>query len=90
MAVACPRLDLDVHRGTPDLYEAPEDRDLVTDEDGAVEGHALHALKILRQPGEWNHLGANARRTIEAKYDIGRTLPQFKRLLGRATGKVAS
>lgn len=52
-----------------------------------VEGHARHALRILREPGEWSHLGDNARRTIEAKYDLSRTLPQFMRLLGRATGK---
>ena len=52
-----------------------------------VEGHAQNALKILRSPADWEHLGTNARRTIEAKYDLARTLPQFMRLLGRATGK---
>ncbi len=52
-----------------------------------VEGHARNALNILRAPADWAHLGDNARRTVEAKYDLSRTLPQFMRLLGRATGK---
>ncbi len=53
------------------------------------EGHAQNALKILRDGAGYARLGANARRTVEDKYSLNRTLPALMRLLGRVAGKQA-
>src|SRR3954469_13662554 len=42
VAGPAPRLDLELHRGPPDLGEIRIDRNLVSDMHGAVEGDALH------------------------------------------------
>ena len=52
-----------------------------------IEGHAQNALKILRDGAGYARLGANARRTVEDKYSLNRTLPALMRLLGRVAGK---
>jgi glycosyltransferase involved in cell wall biosynthesis len=52
-----------------------------------VEGHAQNALKILRDEAGYARLGTNARRTVEDKYSLNRTLPALMRLLGRVAGK---
>jgi len=71
----------------------PVEEAIVHDDNGLlaeyydIEGHAQNALKILRDGAGYARLGANARRTVEDKYSLDRTLPALIRLLGRVTGK---
>ena len=52
-----------------------------------VEGHARNLLAILRDGPAHAHLGANARRTVERRYSLDRSVPRLARLFQRAAGR---
>jgi glycosyltransferase involved in cell wall biosynthesis len=52
-----------------------------------IEGLANLALRVLRDPGESQRLGAAGRRLIDEKYALARTLPETLAFYDRVAGK---